>query len=160
MQWYIKHLCACHHGAIAFVHDHWLYTEQPLALQRDSRLWSKQFALSEEQYTKMQYLKWVKEWDEDEQYWKWNINRTEDLAAVGATSILREASRGMDGHEYRRGVIITLPELIMKLGCDHTSMEIMQWWTHAQKLAKEERRQAAGLRFKKTGHYGHGRRWY
>ena len=114
----------------------------------------------------MQYLKWVKEWDEDEQYWKWNINRTEDLAAVGATSILREASRGMDGHEYRRGVIITLPELIMKLGCDHTSMEIMQWWTHAQKLARkrphpwgnEERTQAAYLRYKKTGHYGHGRR--
>ena len=37
MQWYIKHLCSCHHGAIAFVHDHWLYTEQPLALKRDSR---------------------------------------------------------------------------------------------------------------------------
>ena len=85
MQWYIKHLCACHHGAIAFVHDHWLYTEQPLALKRDSRLWSKQFALSEEQYTKMQYLKRVQEWDEDEQCWKSNINSKEDLAAVGAT---------------------------------------------------------------------------
>ena len=119
MQWYIKHLCTCHHGAIAFVHDHWLYTEQPLALKRDSRLWSTQFALSEEQYTKMQYLKWVKEWDEDEQYWKWNINRTEDLAAVGATTILRTASNGLPGHERHRGTI-TLPGL-----------EIMQWWTHA-----------------------------
>ena len=106
MQWYIKHLCAFHHGAIAFVHDHWLYTEQPLALKRDSRLWSTQFALSEEQYTKMQYLKWVKEWDEDEQYWKWNINRTEDLAAVGATTILREAGKPLACVSRRPAIMV------------------------------------------------------
>ena len=134
-----------------------MYSGQPLALMRDSRLWDSQFALSEEQFTTMQDFKLEWDWHG---HGKQNVAETVDLAAVGATSILREASRGMDGHEYRRGVIITLPELIMKLGCDHTSMEIMQWWTHAQKLAKEERRQAAGLRFKKTGHYGHGRRWY
>ena len=127
-QWYIWELCKKDSGSIAFIKDRWLYNSTPLENMRAGCLWDPQFALNEGQAEAMEKLRHV---DRD-----WSIHQSENLLAMGSTRILRSPTlTRLEGHEYREGLIVTLPELISSLGRDYTAMEIMHWWTCSPKLA-------------------------
>ena len=68
-----------------------------------------------------------------------------------------------NGHNRRTGFITTLPELISKFGADYSAMEIMFWYTNAQKCPRKRPHPwgsptvgaAAKERYEEYGHYGH-----
>ena len=127
-QWYIWELCRKDGGSIAFIKDQWLHDPTPLEKLRVGCLWDPQFALNDAQYDALGKLK--------HNDWDWSIHKSQELLAVGSTRILRRCALPRKvGHEYRQGLIVTLPELIWWLGRDFTAMEIMHWWSRSQKLA-------------------------
>ena len=148
---YVKHLSSRHDGEVALAWEKWQPSDEDLP--RDSMLWRPQYAVSDESFHALSSLK-----RGDELY----IEKTEDLLAVGSTTILRPLANSR-GHRYLRGGAITLCELFAQFGEKFTVYELMFWYHNARKFVQKRPhawgsqlvRDAINERKKCWGHYGH-----
>ena len=107
----------------------------------------------------------------DSSLWRPLENFAADAALItgGETMILANGSHGPSGGHWRRyGGAITVGELFYEFGERYTAQELFFWYYHAEKLVKkrahskgsQEVREAAQLRFKTFGHYGHRNEYF
>ena len=148
---YLKHMCRRYEGEIALAWGEWVWSPRPLP--RNKVLWHPQYARKS-----AKPLVDVTRRTSDQM-----IPQDISLLAVGNTMILRpNSSASDDGHWHRRGGAITLAELLMNFGQNHTFEELMFWYYHSPKLVKKrlhawgskERREAAQMRKVVFGRYG------
>jgi hypothetical protein len=151
---YIKHLQRRYDGEVALSIERWVASVEDMP--RHKEMWQPQFAKNADQRRELFDLQWAGSKYQE----SYPQTRRFDLSAVGDTMILRRSS---GGHSRLEGRAITLMELFAKCGKDYTAQECFFWYYHAPKVAKKrmhpqgskDNRDAAKLRFKEYGHYGH-----
>ena len=150
---YLKHLLRRYEGEVALAWGEWDWVA---ALPpRDKRLWHPQYAKNASQ---RKVLSAAFGASQGHGLAADNI----DLRAIGGTEILEAEPQGL-GHWRRRGAAITLGELFYTFGKSFSAQELLFWYHHAEKLVKkrdhphgsQDVRDAAQLRMKTYGHYGH-----
>ena len=155
---YIKDLCRRYEGEVALAWSEWTWS--PENLPRAVNRWQPQFATDEASMSKLLALGKASTQASSEFLFSDDVNL---VAAANTTVLYVDPQSG--GHWRRRGNAITLAELLYALGQKCTVSDIMFWYCHAPKVVKKrrhawasaDRRDAAYLRLKTYGHWGHKR---
>ena len=137
---------------MALAWGQWIWS--PENLPRAVNLWQPQFATDEASMSKLLAL--------GKASTQASFSDDVNLVAAANTTVLYAESHD-GGHWRRRGNVITLAELLFAFGERCTVSDIMFWYCHAPKVVKKrrhawankEQRDAAYLRQKTWGHWGH-----
>ena len=155
---YLKHLCRRYEGEVAVAWEQFTWHAGPPP--REKRLWHPQFSKKAAQVSVLAALAARGKTTPGTRF-----EENEDLLAVGSTTIVRFAADPKVGHWRLSGGAVTLMELFHRLGERFSAQELFCWYYHAPKLTikrahpwgSQDVRDAAHLRFKTYGHYGHRR---
>ena len=145
---------------MALAWSEWIWS--PENLPRAVNLWQPQFATDEASTSLLVAPSKASPNPSSEQVFSDDVDLL--LVAAAKTTVLYAESQS-GGHWRRRGYAITLAELLFAFGERCTVSDIMFWYCHAPKVVKKrrhawanaERREAALLRRKTWGRWGHRR---